>query len=168
MFFFLGCNLQQPVELEKNMIYEGEGGNAVAPKFEDYHVEKTLTKIDKETIDFIYKSNKPLFDQFYYKRRGLEKFCKIFAGKYIAIDISQGSETVCTYIFDSSTGEMFESPVYMYSAVYKEDSRLYIKDPFLDEHQIEECKSGIFDCEKKYFLWHEKNHSFEQIINSNI
>lgn len=126
-------------------------------------MENVSAKIDRQTIDKIYNSNKTHFEQFYYNRKGLDKYCKIFAGKYITIDISQGSETVCTYIFDSSTGEMFESPLYMYSAEYKENSRLYIKDPVLDERQQEECKSGIFDCEKKYFVWDEKNHLFEEI-----
>lgn len=133
------------------------------PKFEDYIVENVTAKIDSQTINNIYNPNKHFFDAFYYNRNGLDEYCKIFAGKYIAIDISQGSETVRTYIFDSQTGVMYESPLFMYSAEYRGNSRLYIKDPILDEIQQEECKSDIFDCDIKYFVWNEDKKQFEEI-----
>lgn len=137
-------------------------GNRI-PKFEDYNIDNISAKIDNQTIDKIYNLNRTHFEQFYYNRKRLEDYCKIFGGKYIAINTSQGSETVVTYLFDSHTGEMYESPVFMYTAEYKGNSRLFIKDPILDERQKEECKNDIFDCDRKYFVWNENKKIFEEI-----
>lgn len=142
--------------------HQGNQGNII-PKFEDYDVGNVSAKIDKQTIDKIYNLNKTHFESHYYHREGLEEYCKIFAGKYIGIDMSQGSETVMTYFFDSKTGEMYESPLFMYSAEYKGNSRLYIKDPILDKKQQEECNSGIFDCDRRYYAWNENKKLFEEI-----
>lgn len=135
----------------------------IFPKFEDYDVGNISAKIDKQTIDKIYNLNRTHFESHYYDREGLEEYCKIFAGKYIGIDMSQGSETVVTYFFDYNTGEMYESPVFMYSSDYKENSRLFIKDPTLDKRQQEECRSGIFDCDRVYYAWNENKKRFEEI-----
>lgn len=136
----------------------------LTPKFEDYLVENVSAKIDSQTLDKIFNTNEAHFSQFYYNREGLEEFCKLFAGKYIAIDMSQGSATVCTYIFDSSSGKMYESPLFIYTSAYKPTSRLFIKDPVLSERQQEECKDGPFECSTEYYFWDEKEKKF-MLIN---
>lgn len=170
IFFFLlliyGCNSDRvsstALKNSDTPDHQGNQGNII-PKFEDYDVGNVSAKIDKQTIDKIYNLNRTHFEQFYYNREGLEEYCKIFAGKYIGIDMSQGSETVMTYFFDYQTGEMYESPLFMYSAEYRENSRLYIKDPILDKRQQEECRNGIFDCDRKYYAWNENKKLFEEI-----
>ncbi len=161
-----GCDVDpaRSRDFKKNITTENqENKRNIKPKFEDYIVENVSAKIDSQTLDKIYNKNKAHFSQFYYKRKGLEEFCKLFAGKYIAIDMSQGSATVCTYIFDSSTGEMFDSPLFIYTSEYKSKSRLFIKDPNLNDRQKEECKDGPYDCSTEYYFWDEKEKEFKLI-----
>ncbi|MES2588997.1 MAG: hypothetical protein V4622_08455 [Bacteroidota bacterium] len=158
-----GCEIKTAESKNHNKLERQENKVNIKPKFEDYLIENVLTKIDNQTLDKIYNKNKSHFSQFYYDRNGLEEYCQIFAGKYIAIDMLQGSETVCTYIFDSSTGKMYESPLFIYNSEYKSNSKLFIKDSKLNDNQKEECKESPFDCSTKYYLWHEEDKEFRLI-----
>lgn len=131
--------------------------------FERFPSKDSLCVIDNIVLDEIFLKNKAHFLAFNYDRNDLDENYKLFASRYIAFDMSQGSETLRTYIFDCTNGNMYESPLYMYKAEYRKNSRLYIKDPDLNPEQKEECQASIFDCTIAYFLWNEEKQIFEKV-----